>query len=260
MDYSETRNIGEKNWRKGLGTFGGLTQSAKNKIVFEHLQNNGFQHIAETFKEETELGSHETAAFQQEYAELKDLILKNMLSGKFEVVREILKSQFPDFFKKNANLKIELQILEFVQLVRKSQTDAAIQFARRKLVRHVEEDAVIKPKLRDRIKRTLTLLAFRETSKFPEQALVNSGNVFRISHKINNKISVKQKVESNLEKRQKFIEHFQDWLISEKWPVPIVTHFAPLKLMPPKADELLSNRQGSRTVLLISNNGNVYVD
>lgn len=260
MDYSEAGNISEKNWRKGLSTFQGLPHKTKDKIVFEHLQNNGFQHIAEVFKEEAELDNLETAAFQQEYAELKDLLLKNMLSGKFDMVREILKSQFPDFFKKNTNLKIELQILEFIQLVKKSQTEEAIQFAKRKLIRYLEDDAIIKLKLKDRIKKTLTLLAFRDMAKFPDQTLINSANVFRISHKINNKISTKQKVESNLEKRQKFIAHFQDWLITEKSVVPIVTHFAPLKLVPSKAEESLTSRQGIRTVILTSNSGNVYVD
>jgi hypothetical protein len=260
MECSEATNLNDRNWRKGLSGCQGLPRNAKDRIVYEHLQNNGFQHIAEIFKEEAELDNFETSAFQQEYAELKDLILKNMIAGKFDIVREILKSQFPDFFKKYSNIKIELQILEFVQMVKKMQTEEAMQLAKRKLIKYLEEDCIIKPKLKDRIKKVLTLLAFRDLAKFPDQSLINSANIFRISHKVNNKISSKQKVESNLEKRQKFIAHFQEWLATEKSSVPMVAQFAPLKLVLPKTEESTNSRQGVRTVILTANTGNVYVD
>jgi hypothetical protein len=260
MNGNRKTNLIERSWKRGLSDFQGPAHILNDKIVFEHLQNNGFQHIADVFKAEAGLSEADVKEFRQEFAELKDLILKNLLAGRFDVVRQLLKSQFPDFFKENRNLKVELQILEFIQIVKKADLDSALFYARTKLIRYVEDGFVMKEKLKERIRKTLTVLAFRDLGKFPQQALINSTNLFRFSNKINKMVSIRHSKESKLEKRQNMIRHFQDWLIEEKSGITTVESFAPLLLASSKGGDGPTSKPTNRTLVYSFDSNNVYVD
>ena len=227
---SEKRNIPKKLWLKKLKEQKKLNSQEKKQIIYEYLYNNGFLKIADTFKKETKI--IDTKKYEYKHAELKNLILKNILSNNINQTIELLESQIPDYFKENPDLLVELNLLNFIKLVKKGDFLEAINFSRKYLLDFLKSEK-IKEDMKKKIKIVLTLLAFKDFNKFPYQNLINQNNVFNVSSRINKKISKNNKKESKLLKINKYIKYFQKNLpISKNFAK--ISKSAPLNLIESK--------------------------
>ena len=94
-------------------------QIKKKKIlVYEFLYNNGFMKAAEIFQKEADLKDNDVNKNRYDMSEIKNLVLQNLLQSKIEVTKELLISHIPDFFKDNPDILVELNLLNFLEMVK----------------------------------------------------------------------------------------------------------------------------------------------
>lgn len=224
----ENPEINPKLWLSKLKSQPLNNPLSKKMAIYEYLYNNGYQKVAEEFQKESELEEDMISKYHHEHAELKGHILSKLLTEEIDVTIDLIESQLPDFFKTNCELLIELHLLEFIRIIKLGDYEKAMNYARKHFIGLNEVD-LIKHNLKEKVQNTLTLLAYKDLSKFPNQSILSKNNIYRVSNMINKKLSGKKQGDSKLERTQALIKYGQKNLNMEKRYAKI-EGLSPLKL------------------------------
>jgi len=133
-----------------------------NKLVMDYLVRAGFKQAAEKFGEEAGV------AFSPiiENLEEKTLIRDAVLIGDIKTAIKIINTRYPEMLDKDRLLLFELQLQQFIELIRLKKVDDALIFAQENLSEISEENPECLPEL----ERVMSLLVFEkpEESNFKD--------------------------------------------------------------------------------------------
>lgn len=208
----QQKSINTRVWMKELKKRKKHSAKAKNTMVYEFLYNNGYRKVAEIFRIESGLNEAETEQFNHQYAEVKDLVVEKLLKDEFDETMEMLESVIPGFFDNNPDLLIEMNLLKFIRIIKEGDNAASVRFAKQQLIGVTceENKTKYKAKLVSKVRTFLTLLAYKDLSKFPKPHYLKKNYVLKVCNKINKKLSTQNIKESRLEKLYTLIKFYQD--------------------------------------------------
>lgn len=177
----------------------GFQRCKLNEIVMDYLVTEGFKDAAEKFSEEADLkmtqvtgssGEEESSVLMDQRIDVRHAIEE----GKILEAVCLINKYYPLLFHEHGDLYFKLQQQHLIELIRKKNDSAAIQFAQEELdfdAEYFDSNAV---------ERTLALLAFDKPETSPYADLLQIAHRQHLASEINNAILKVQMGERDITK------------------------------------------------------------
>ncbi|EGC39326.1 hypothetical protein DICPUDRAFT_52718 [Dictyostelium purpureum] len=175
--------ISKKEWEEKLSEVN-ISKQDLNKLVMNFLVIEGYQEAAAKFQEESGTSSIVDLNSIADRMAIRSAIQ----SGDVEKGIEIVNDLNPEILDTNPQLYFHLQQQKLIELIRKGQISEALKFAQEELASQGEENE----KFLEELEKTISLLAFEDTSKSPIASLLDHSQRQKTAGELNAAILTSQ--------------------------------------------------------------------
>ncbi|KAL0076513.1 CTLH/CRA C-terminal to lish motif domain-containing protein [Phycomyces blakesleeanus] len=177
------RFVSRSEWEQRLSKVK-VNKQDLNQLVMNYLVIEGYKDAAEQFSAESGLSPAVDLESIQERMEIRHAIQ----SGDVDTAIDLVNDLNPEILDTNPQLFFRLQQQRLIELIRKGDFGAALEFAAEEMAPRGEEH----PEFLEELERTMALFAFQDINTSPVKDLLHSGHRQKTASELNTAILASQ--------------------------------------------------------------------